>query len=292
MPKQKYKKENGLYWDTEEDKCLHIFFSSGATALQKTKALNLVLPKLKHAARIIIERYYNRYNMPDMVDDAVYHFLLYSDFDETRGSYYSYFSNIFKHYFYDKIIIQPQNNLIDNNIDISDNEWLDKNYSTQSDFDEFDLKGREEKLHTILIYFNKHLKKINNTIKNYNINKSTKNVVYLKHSNYEREYILACMEYFKKYFVDSEVSSNGLTDWMNINYEIPENLMMRLGYKYFHIFSTNKTDKKESKNELRWKEENRSYIQNDFSPNLTKKNQARVRYRKFLIGNISEFEYF
>mgnify|MGYP006992516261 CR=1 FL=1 len=266
------KRINGQYWTAIEDDLMHQYFFTGSTKMQKVKAINAVYPKMQQMARVILTRYYYKFHSAwDIIDDAIAHFLLNCHFDESKGSYFSYLGTSFKHYFHDIYVVHP-NHLhidIDNNYDIStsENDWVMDKHAVQADFEEFDFTERQLKLSKIIAYIQTHIDVVDGKIDRYKGFRTNPKLAYYHRALYEKEFLQGSIQYFKDYFLTSEVSNNSLNDYLISHTNMPAHLFQRLSYHYFRIGgNTEYIDKRSAKMDSRRVKQGMSYIMDDYTP--------------------------
>lgn len=232
------------YWTKTEDTLIHVYFFTGSTKLERCRALNTLMPKLTKMARIIIERYYGRYDtqkQKDLVTDAIFHFLVYSKYDETKGSYFSYISNIFKHFFLDVLVITPNktNRInVDDNYDISENQLLVDTVTIDTVNSVEKSLERKEILKKIIDYIDNLILIEDNNIK-LNCNKKSCKYKY-KTAIFRQQYLIIAKQYFNDYFLEYETSVNSLNDYL-ITRLGRRNTVVGLTYKIFNITSDTKS---------------------------------------------------
>lgn len=286
-----------MYWDSIEDNLMQVYFNTGSTKLQKAKAINAVMPKLKMMARIILERYFVRFTMPELVDDAVMHVLQYSKFNpEKSNTYYAYLGTSMKRFFHTKLIVEKSYNGLkfDDTEDINDNQYVMATACEAPEFDEFDYDERQLLLNKIIVRLDDGISKAQKMIRKYNKRKVVP-FKPLETLNRSIALLTTAKEYFNKYFLVGGVNSMGLADYCRNNCgEVPLHVQRKLLQQYFGIGSAiDRFDDRDSLKEKNWKSQGRTYIQDDYCPNKSKMQQIKknfnIRNRKI---NTSDYEYF
>lgn len=270
-------RRNGMYWDEVEDKLLETYFSTESTEIQKVKALNKVMPKLRMMSRIILERFYPQaFNMPELIDDAIMHFLLKCNFDSSKGSYYSYIGTTFKHYFHDKIVSEKRfkNLNIDRNYDINENEWVINDHSIN--IEDFDYDDRHYKLNKIIQFLDDKLSKRTAYVEKISVDSKKYETI-----SEEIKMLELVKEYFNTYFLTTNLTIQGLSDYIRLSIDIPVYKQYRFIKQIFGISSLiEEFDDRESIIENKKKIDDISYLMDDYTPEDFKKQHTKIGYRK------------
>lgn len=268
MAAPKKRDKDGNYWGEAEDKQLMLFLYSGSTRLEKHRAITKIYPKMRQMGRIILERYFSRYNDYDLIDDAISNFLLRVDYDPDKGRMYSYMGTSFRYYFHEKLVQKyesPKRIDVDTNYDIGDNEWLTSTVGHQPDFEQFDYSDRELLLNKIIA----HIDGIISTIQAEKDKLKKKKKYHHEgvdlHGR-EIEFLMVSKDYFNKYFLTTEVSALSMGDYCRLNSAFPEHIAERLCRKHFNLSSAvRKYEQRHSINE-EVKRGEVGYILDDYTP--------------------------
>jgi hypothetical protein len=292
------RRKDGMYWDSAEDLLMSTYFSTGSTKIEKVRALNAVLPKLRMMARIVLERYYSKFGQADLCEDAIMHLLQYAKFDCSKSkTYYAYIGTTFKRFFYTKFVIEKEywgQNKIDDNYDVNDNQWVMNTAAVPADFDEFDLTARQEILNKIIKKIDDGILKVDKTATGYRKRRSRVTPLhYIEICEREILILVCCKEYFLKYFLVSEVSSAALADYCRANVNVPMHLQEVILRKFFGTATViSHIDNRKSKMTTKMNEQNRSYMMDDYAPNENRYDRSRLQQRLRKGTNTEDYHYF
>lgn len=293
MVAPKKRDSKGNYWSEKEDALMQVYYFTGSTALQKAQAMNQLYPILRMMGRVILERYFSRYGDWDLIDDAVCNFIRRCKYDPTRGSYYSYIGTSLKYYFNEKLVVQYATSKrieIDDNYEVSENEWLQDKHQEDCNFDDFDYKDRQVKLNAILVKFRDHIKNTERKIEGYRSPSKKPHVIRLTN---EKEYLLAVVEYFEKFFLESEVSMEALNDYLIYEKNINSSTCSHYSGKYFGIdYNQVYRDNRKQKRDNKYKDRGMTWIMDDYTPDMTAIMRAKRTHALKKGRSDPEFEYF
>jgi hypothetical protein len=275
------------YWDRREDELMLILFNTGTTRKDYSFAYEEILPKLRYMAKQILHRYYNcpENRVNELVNDAINHLLVYSNYDSSRKTkIYSYTGTILKRYFFDVFVNQVKYNYkknaiysVDNNYDITDSEseWVIDRYASQADFDEFDMTERQEMLERILSHFNAFLVKVEAQLLKAKRSKR-KPLKQIETLKMEREFLVVVIQYFKTYFMITNVDTYSLSEYLVKNLDYLEYNIMKMTRKYVGKASNMSVyNNRDSIIQNRHLVYGLSYEMDDYAPNEYKLRRSR-----------------
>jgi hypothetical protein len=281
-------KKDGQYWTEREDKNMVILFTGNTNTKQWLHAYYDVLPRLKHMSKQILRKFFfvPEHKVDDVVTDAISHVLLKGNFDGSRNTkMYSYVGTMIKHYFYDKFITPTTFkirvnalNMVDDNYDISEDEWLIDSQAVDAE-DEFDTNERQEKLDAVLSQFNTWISKVE--AQQAKVRKNP--TVLLKQAEIlEREmlWLITAKEFFNKYFLTTSVNLLEFYDYIRNNTNIPYNIQINISRKYLNAGGDiHKYEKRETYIETKVREEyGLSYLMDDYPINeIERKKSHRAK---------------
>lgn len=304
--------KDGKYWRQEQDDDMRIMWTTDSNTKEWLEAYRRTLPRLKIMGESILRRYYSYFEndiVDDLVMDAITQLIVSGKYNPEKPKLYSYCGTIIKRYFYDRLVIQKRwfknGALIDDNYDITDDEWVIDNVVYEPDF-EYLQSERQEMLEHILLIIDTGIEKTESivvrNIKRNRRNKKTKLRYAGKYENKnafasiakERElcFLYVVREYFLENFIEGTVSSLSMADYIDSRCDLPNEKLSQLQNKYFGIGSQPaKIDGNENAVDFT-KRRGLSYIMDDEPLNEVRVNRSRKDRIEKKNKNIEDYKYF
>lgn len=301
------------YWTSTQDALMATVITGDSTTIIWLQSYRKVLPRLKKMGESILRRYFSYLTddtAQDLIMDAIAMLITKGNYNPEKPKLYSYCGTIFKRYFYDKLVVEKQfaknGSRIDNNYDITDDEWVIDNVSYEPDF-EYLQSERQEMLEIILEIIDEAINEVNSiVIRNVKRNAKNKKVRKLNYAGkYENEQVYASIakerelcflhaarEYFLENFIIGTVSSLAMADYIDCRCEIPSENLSMLQRKYFNIGSQPaKIDAKTNAVDFS-KRRKISYLMDDEPPNELYVNRSRKDRAKKTFKDNENYQYF
>ena len=288
------KDEKGNYWTAVEDDLFYRWCSKDTKDNEKTILYEMLIPKLRHMARIILERYFgnNIPNYKELIEDAIQNLLVKAVIDKNRqNKAYSYISAALKYYYYDEVIIRvkwKKNTQFDKNYDVSNDEHIHP--IENPEFDEFDYNERQLMLNKIILNIKESIKFEEKKL--INIKRRKEGGLKLIYNTIK--YLNYTIEYFEEYFPTSNVCTYSLIEYIQSKGDLNLKEINNLNRRFLNInVSVRAYNNRQSKIERKYTKESISYIQDDYAPE-EKKTYSRTCKSELAkkIENYNDYSYF
>lgn len=280
-----------MYWREEQDEDMRIMLTVENNTKEWLHAYNRTLPRLKVMGISILRKYYgigNEKLANDLIMDAIANLLIKGEYDADKPKMFAYCGTAMKRNFWDMLVYPKKwikNNVVDDNYNINDNEWLVIEQATQPNYC-FDYTERQEQLNHIYSIIDTGLKECDEIL----IKNKKRDYYTIQGKIKEKLVLQLARQYFENNFIEGTVSALALADYIIGRCKIPDYVVSKYLHRYFNKGAQpDKIDRRSDAVDWQQRRE-QSYLMDDTCPNEDK--VMRSRHHRTMKNGNNRYGYF